>query len=139
MKAAFTCSYGLVGRRLTMEMSFPHDMPVPASSTAISLRRLDMDILRVLAFSPVMALRRARFAGSAIQGGDHTLMALFAGTGRADHVAMGSFNPHFAVALDQLSVAEQQDETGVYHSASVNRKAARLLRSNAPIETNQAF
>jgi hypothetical protein len=139
MKVAFTCSYGLVGRRLTMEMSFPHDMPVPASSTAISLRRLDMYILRVLAFSPVMALRRARIEGATTQGSDQPLMALFAGGGRADHVPIGSFNPHFAAALDQFDVVEHQDETGVYHSASVNRKAARLLRSNAPIATNQAF
>lgn len=139
MKAAFTCSYGLVGRRLNMEMSFPHDMPVPASSVGISLRRLDMDILRVLAFSPVMALRGARRAGAASQGGEQALMALFAGSGRADHVTRGSFNPRFAAALDQFDAAEQQDETGVYHSASVNRKAARLHRSHAPIETNQAF
>lgn len=139
MKAAFTCSYGLVGRRLNMEMNFPHDMPIPASSTGISLRKLDMDILRVLAFSPVMALRRARRGSAAAQGGDQALMALFAGSGRADAVAKGGFNPHFAVALDQLGAALQQGETGVYHSASVNRKAARLLRSNAPIATNQAF
>lgn len=139
MKAAFTCSYGLVGRRLDMEMSFPHDLPVPATSTAISLRRLDMDILRVLAFSPVMALRRARLTGAVSQGGDRAMMALFADGGRADHVAKGSFNPRFAAALDQLGAAEWHDETGVYHSASVNRKAARLLRSNAHIATNQAF
>ncbi len=139
MKAAFTCSYGLVGRRLNMEMSFPHDIPVPAASTAISLRRLDMDILRVLAFSPVMALRHARHASATIHGGDRAMLALFAGSGRADHVAKGSFNPRFAAALDRLGVAEQQDENGVYLSASVNRKAARLLRSNAPTATNQAF
>jgi len=138
MKAAFTCSYGLVGRRLNMEMNFPHDMPIPASSTGISLRTLDMDILRVLAFSPVMALRRAR-QESAVPRGDQALMALFAGSGRADAVAKGGFNPHFAAALDQLDVMPLQGETGVYHSASVNRKAARLLRSNAPIATNQAF
>ncbi|MFN3818137.1 MAG: hypothetical protein ACK4R0_03990 [Blastomonas sp.] len=139
MKAAFTCSYGLVGRPSSMEMSFPHDIPFPASSTAINLRQLDMDILRVLAFSPVMALRRARLASATLHGGDHAMLALFAGSGRADHVARGSFNPRFAAALDRLGVAEQQDENRVYLSASVNRKAARLLRSHAHIETNQAF
>jgi len=139
MKAAFTCSYGLVGRRLNMEMNFPHDTPIPVSSAAISLRRLDMDILRVLAFAPVMARRHGRPAGHAARPGKDALMALFAGTGSADHVARGSFNPHFAVALDRFGVVQQQGETDVYHSASVNRKAARLLRSHAPHFTNQAF
>lgn len=139
MKAAFTCSYGLAVRPLNMEMNFPHDMPIPVSSVSISLRKLDMDILRVLAFAPVPTRRHGHPAGGKAVDGEHPLMALFAGTGRADRVARGSFNPHFAVALDRFGPTEQQGETGVYHSASVNRKAARLLRSNALIDTNQAF
>ncbi len=139
MKAVFTCSYGLVGRSLNMEMNFPHDMPIPVGVQAISLRKLDMDILRVLAFAPVNARRSARQVDAAPQDGDCALMALFAGRGHADHLARGSFNPHFADSLDHLAAAQQQGETGVYHSASVNRKAARLLRSHAPHFTNQAF
>lgn len=139
MKAAFTCSYGLADKPSNMEMNFPHDMPIPGSDVAISLRKLDMDILRVLAFAPVMARRRVRLAEAGSLDGRHALMALFAGTGRADQVSRGSFNPHFAVSLDRLAATEQQGETGVYHSASVNRKAARLLRSHASNYTNQAF
>lgn len=139
MKAAFTCSYGLAGRPLNMEMNFPHDTPIPVNSVGISLRKLDMNILRVLAFAPVMTHSRGLPAFAGVQGGEHALMALFAGSGRADRVTQGSFNPHFAVALDRFGTTEHQGETGVYHSASVNRKAARLLRSHAPIATNQAF
>lgn len=139
MKAVFTCSYGLVGRPITMEMNFPHDLPISASSTPITLRELDMDILRVLAVAPVTARQQPRLAERSALRGDAALLALFAGSGRADQVARGSFNPHFAVAIDQFGATEHQGETGVYHSASVNRKAARLLRSLAPNYTNQAF
>ena len=139
MKAAFTCSYGLVGRPLNMEMNFPHDTLIPVGSVGISLRKLDMDILRVLAFAPVMARKRERQAGAGMHDGESALMALFAGCGRADHVAKGSFNPHFAVSIDHLVAPQRQGETDVYHSASVNRKAARLLRSHAPHFTSQAF
>ncbi|WP_229736850.1 hypothetical protein [Blastomonas aquatica] len=122
-----------------MEMNFPHDVPISASSTPISLRRLDMDILRVLAVAPVTAREQTPLAARSGRRGKAALMALFAGSGRADQVARGSFNPHFAVAIDRLGATEHQSETGVYHSASVNRKAARLLRSLAPNYTNQAF
>lgn len=128
MKAAFTCSYGLADRPQIMEMNFPHDTVTQAGSPAVSLRKLDLDILRVLAFTPVAA-RNARSRGGSRPV---AVMALFGGTGRADHVQGGSFNPHFAVALDQLGAEEQHGETDVYHSASVNRKAARLSRTYAP-------
>lgn len=121
-----------------MEMNFPHDQPLGGNSMAVSLRRLDMDILRALATQPVAApaLRQVASANPAAQHA--CLMDLFAGRGHADRVAPGSFNSHVAHALACLTDAEQQDENGVYHYASVNRKSARLQRSQAEMNTSQA-
>lgn len=139
MKAAFTCSYGLPDRRSAMEMNFPHEQPLGGNSVAVSLRRLDMDILRVLSAQPVAA-RPARAVASADPAERHAcLMNLFARRGHADRVARGSFNPHVANALACLTDVEQQGEDGVYHYASGNRKVARLLRSQAELNNSQAF
>jgi hypothetical protein len=122
-----------------MEMNFPHDTVSNAANTVVSLRTLDMDILRVLAFAP----RWTRHERQPVESHPHALLAMFAGTVRADKVEPGSFNPHFAAALNHLGAAQQQGESGVYHSASVNRKAARLLPSHASPSvshcTSQAF
>lgn len=139
MKAVFTCSYRLVGRPLAMDMNFPHDRSVPASSKAISLRQLDMDVLRALAFAPVLAPRSAPRPAAGPQAGQAVLMALFAGSGRADLVPRGSFNPHFAAVVDRIAAQRQQGETDVYHCGSVNRKDVRLLRPHASICPSQAF
>lgn len=139
MKAAFTCSYGLAGRPQIMEMNFPHDLPIEGNSTPVSLRKLDMDILRVLAFSASPAPVVPTVVTPSPSDRQACLMALFAGTGRADRLSRGSFNPPVARALSHWSQAEQQSEIGVYHYGSVNRKAARLLRSHAEKFTSQAF
>lgn len=139
MKAAFTCSYGLADRPLNMEMNFPHHQPFEASNAPVSLRKLDIDILRVLAFAPVTACSKRPVATPAGAQRQASLIALFAGHGRADAVAPGSFDPHFAKALGQHGATQQQGKIGVYHSASVNRKAARLLCCDDEIHTSQAF
>lgn len=139
MKVPFTCSYGLADRPQIMEMNFPHDLPIEGNSTPVSLRKLDMDILRVLAFSAGTAPVVPTVVMPTPTDRQACLMALFAGTGRADRVNRGSFNPHVAHVLSHWSQAEQQSEIGVYHYGSVNRKAARLLRSHAEIFTSQAF
>lgn len=132
MKAAFTCSYILADSPLNMEMNFPHDTVIKASDVQISLRRLDMDILRVLAFAPAFAHRPVNGAPAHPQGGEQALMTLFGGSGRADQVPRGSFNPAYAVALDQAEFGAKEGEVSVYHAASVIRKSARLLVCHSP-------
>lgn len=122
-----------------MDMNFPHDLVQQAGSVPLTLRALDMDILRALAAaavvprpdqSPVVADDRDAVA---------VLAAWLAGQVRAEKVMPGSFNPHFAATLNRFTPAEQQGETGVYHYASVNRKADWLPLGHPQSCSNQAF
>lgn len=122
-----------------MDMNFPHDSVHQANSAPISLRALDMDILRALACAPA-ALRpdqppMVKDAGDPV----HILEAWLAGQAKADRVVPGSFNPHFADALNRFTPTEQHGQNGVYHCASVNRKADWLQSAHAQSCMNQAF
>lgn len=122
-----------------MDMNFPHDSVHQASRVPVNLRALDMDILRALAAAPVIARPShppmVKDAGDPVQ----VLAAWLAGQVRADRVVPGSFNPHFAALLNRFTPAEQQGENGVYHCASVNRKADWLHPGHAQSCSNQAF
>lgn len=122
-----------------MDMNFPHDAVGQTRSAAAPLRTLDLDILRALAFAPKVARAGRRLVTQRSRTPDQAMAAWLAGTARADGVAPGSFSPHFADALKRLTPAEHQGENGVYHCASVNRKAAGLYPPNAQICTNQAI
>ncbi|WP_152414541.1 hypothetical protein [Blastomonas sp. AAP53] len=139
MKGTFTCSYGLAGTPLAMDMNFPHDAVGQARSGAARLRTLDMDILRALASTPMMACMGRRPLVVESLDPDQAMTSWMAGLARADGVTPGSFNRHFVDALNQLAPAEQICESGVYHCASGNRKAAGLDSPHAHLCTNQAF
>jgi hypothetical protein len=122
-----------------MDMNFPHEAVGQTRSAATRLRSLDMDILRSLAFAPSMSrASRVPFQMDA-RDPEHAMAAWLAGVARVDHVPLGSFNLHFADAVNRLTPAEHQGENGVYHCASVNRKAARLDLPHAQSRTHQAF
>ncbi len=122
-----------------MDMNFPHEAVGQTRNGAARLRSLDMDILRALAFAPSMA--RAGRVTMPLDSRDpvQAMAAWLAGVARADIVMPGSFNLHFADVLNRLTPAEHQGEIGVYHCASVNRKAARLDLPHAQSCTHQAF
>ncbi len=122
-----------------MDMNFPHEAVGQTRSGAAQLRSLDMDILRALAFAPRMApVGRVPLPVDSRDPGQ-AMAAWLAGVARADIVTPGSFNLHFADGLNRLTPAEHQGENGVYHCASVNRKAARLDLPHAQSRTHQAF
>jgi hypothetical protein len=106
---------------------------------AKGLRKLDMDILRVLA-APALTTHWPRPRALADEpAGEGAMLALFAGSVRSRTVPPGSFNPHFAASLNRFARLAPHDEVGVYHSASANRKVARLEMPHAQICSNQAF
>ncbi|WP_116970237.1 hypothetical protein [Blastomonas sp. UPD001] len=122
-----------------MDMNFPHDSVHQASSVPLTLRALDMDILRALACTPVVW--RADHSPMVNDAGDpvQMLAAWLSGLVRADRVVRGSFNPHFADALNRFTPSEQHGQNDVYHCASVNRKADWLHPGHAQSCSNQAF
>jgi hypothetical protein len=122
-----------------MDMNFPHDSVHLADRVPVSLRALDMDILRALASAPVpVRLDHAPMVKDSADPVDR-LAAWLAGLVRADRVVPGSFNPHFADALNRFTPAEQHGQNDVYHCASVNRKADWLHPGHAQSCSNQAF
>ena len=122
-----------------MDMNFPHDSVHQANSVRMNLRALDMDILRALACAPIVS--RPDQTPMVKEAGDpvRMLAAWLAGRVRADRVVPGSFNPHFADALNRFTPAEQHGQNDVYHCASVNRKADWLHPGHAQSCSNQAF
>jgi hypothetical protein len=122
-----------------MDMNFPHDSVHLADRAPMNLRALDMDILRALATAPVTARAYAPPMVKAPTDPVRALAAWLAGQVKTDQVVPGSFNPHFADALNRFTPTEQQGQNGVYHCASVNRKADWLHPGLAQSCSHQAF
>lgn len=122
-----------------MDMNFPHDSVHQAHGVPLALRALDMDILRALACAPIVM--RPDHHPMVKDAGDPVwlLAAWLAGQVKADRVVRGSFNPHFAAALDRFTPPEQHGQNDVYHCASVNRKADWLHPGHAQSCSNQVF